>query len=67
MLPGSREGNEPTPCRMKNAYLKEALLCTDVERFLRYIVNEKNQGAELCKIGYLLCKNEGKDKNNLYS
>ena len=52
---------------MKNAYLKEALLCTDVERFLRYIVNEKNQGAELCKIGYLLRKNEGKDKNNLYS
>ena len=52
---------------MKDAYLKEALLCTDVERFLRYIVNEKNQGAELCKIGYLLCKNEGKDKNNPYS
>lgn len=67
MLPGSREGNDPTLCRMKNAYLKEALLCTDVERFLRYIVNEKNQGAELYKIGYLLCKNEGKDKNNLYS
>lgn len=53
---------------IQNVYLKEAPLCTDVERFLTYSVNEKkDQGVELCKIGYLSCKNEGKDKNNLYS
>lgn len=44
---------------MESIHLKEAPLHTAVERFLRYVVNEKNQSAEQCKIGYLLCKNEG--------
>ena len=48
---------------MKNVYLKEVPLCTDVERFLRYIVNEKkNQGAELCKVGCSYVKVKGKIK-----
>lgn len=52
---------------MKNVYLKEVPLCTDVERFLRYIVNEKKKSrCRTVQSRLLLCKSEGKDKNNLY-